>query len=208
MNRVAAPISPESAPEAPMSGANSIGALAHWASALTIAVDGHEHQKSRCAKTARHGRPESDEPDRVEEDMRPRAVEEGVGQQGPEFRTAAQGMQVAHRAHLLERGRIRLRPEQKLDRLRRPERDCQSPRNEGEIVDDKVLNAGTRPVERRIDRDERQRERDDNGRRVEHRFVARRRAARHPVHDCQSLSIGRPPWRKSRQTASEPVERR
>ena len=38
MNRVAAPISPESAPEAPISGMKSIGASAQCASAAAIAV--------------------------------------------------------------------------------------------------------------------------------------------------------------------------
>ena len=38
MNRVAAPISPESAPEAPISGMKSIGVSAQWASAAAIAV--------------------------------------------------------------------------------------------------------------------------------------------------------------------------
>ena len=38
MNRVTAPMSPDTAPEAPMSGANSIGALIQCASALKIAV--------------------------------------------------------------------------------------------------------------------------------------------------------------------------
>ena len=38
MNRVTAPISPDTPPEAPMSGAKSMGALAQYASPLKIAV--------------------------------------------------------------------------------------------------------------------------------------------------------------------------
>ncbi len=38
MNRVAAPMRPESDPDAPMSGEKSIGEITQWASALAIAV--------------------------------------------------------------------------------------------------------------------------------------------------------------------------
>ncbi len=38
MNRVAAPMRPESDPDAPMRGEKSIGEISQWASALAIAV--------------------------------------------------------------------------------------------------------------------------------------------------------------------------
>ena len=38
MNRVAAPMRPESTPDAPMSGEKSMGEMIQWASALAIAV--------------------------------------------------------------------------------------------------------------------------------------------------------------------------
>ena len=79
--------------------------------------------------------------------MGPRAVEEGVAQQRPQLQPAAQGVKIAHAARLLEGDRIRVRAREQIDCARRPESDRQSPRREGEVAQNRILNRHGRPVE-------------------------------------------------------------
>ena len=142
MNRVAAPISPELAPEAPTSGMKSIGDSAQWARAAAIRGDGHEDEKSRRAEAARDRRAEGEQPDGVEQDMRPGPVQEGVGQDRPNLRAAAERLQLTHGPNLIESGGIGIGADQKVDCARGPERNGQSSGRESEFTQNKVLNLG------------------------------------------------------------------
>ena len=84
MKRAAAAIRPESAAEAPISGSKSNGENAQCASAPATAVNTKKSEEADRTEAARDRRPERDQPDAVDADMRPGAMQEGVGGEGPD----------------------------------------------------------------------------------------------------------------------------
>ena len=191
MNRVTAPMSPDTAARGP----DERGEI-HWRAhpMRERAEDrghGHEDEKPHRPEAAGDRRTEGDEPNGVEQDMRPRAVKEGVSQQRPWFGAAAQRTKISHCARLLEGGRVGVGPDEQVDCARRPEGDRQPARHESEVADDEILDRRARPGKRREDRNEQDGENDDDPGRVEHRLPPRRRVRRFSsIHARPCLSIG------------------
>ena len=150
----------------------------------------HEQKKPRRAEPARDRRSERDQPDAIQQHMRPRPVHKGVGQHRPRLGAAAQHLQFPDLSRLLERGRVGVRPLEQIDQPIRPDGDGQPAWNEGVIPDDPVLDRHRRPVEGRIDADENGDEAKDHNGRIEHRFAAARDPARFVcAHTRLSLSV-------------------
>ena len=141
----------------------------------------HEDQKPHRAEAPRDRRPEGYEPDGVEQDVRPRAVQKGVGQERPQHCSAAHRAQFPHRLRLLERGGVGFRADQEGDRPCRPVGNGQPPGHESQVANDEILERRTRPGECGIERHQKDRQNDDDRGDIEHR-LARPASRFHFVH--------------------------
>ena len=122
--------------------------------------------------------------------MRPRTVEEGVGQERPQFGPTTERVQISHRSRLFEGGGVGIRADKEVDRAGGPQGHRQPAGDKSEIADDQILDRRARPCEGRMDDDEQEGECDDDSGRVEHPFRARRRVRRFDcIHTFPSLSI-------------------
>src|SRR5262249_19254752 len=118
----------------------------------------------------------------------------------PNLQAAAGHEKFAHGARLRQRGRIRVRTNNQVDGARRPERDRQPTRHEGEVANDRVLNRSGSPVDEPIDGEKQQPQGDHDRRDVENRFATAAKSTRLDyVHDPSSPRSGA---RANRHTAA------
>ena len=131
---------------------------------------GEQAEETRRAEPARDRRTEGDDPDGVQADMNPRTVHERVGKQRPYLCAALKlGEEFANEPRLTQRFRIDIGARQQVVDALGPKRQRQSRWNEGDLIDDRVIDLRQQKPQR-MNGDERADEGDDDSGRVEYRL--------------------------------------
>ena len=143
---------------------------AQWVRAPAIAVAANNAETGR-AETARDRRTEGDDPDRIQADVHPGAMQEGVSQQRPEVRPGVLQIEIARHPDLLEGVWIEIDARHQIDEAPGPDQQGQPARREGELIDKRVDCRIRHKADAGVNGEQKSHQGDDDERRVENRLA-------------------------------------